>query len=207
MADYPPYMNSYGLIEKILGRIKEAKTPARFTQDFLGTELGYPSGSAKPFIGFAKRIGLLAADGTPTDLYKKFRNDTTSRAAMADVVKKGYELLFRRNEYAHSLNSNKLDGLITELTGLEQGHGIVRAIRKSFEALKGLADFEVEEADPEVAKKKPSKRKPAKPKIGEEEHEFDLALSYTINLVLPKTDDVAVFNAIFSSLRENLLRK
>jgi len=37
--------------------------------------------------------------------------------------------------------------------------------------------------------------------------EFDLNLSYTINLVLPKTDDAAVFNAIFKSLRENLLRK
>ena len=34
-----------------------------------------------------------------------------------------------------------------------------------------------------------------------------LGLSYTINLVLPKTDDPAVFNAIFRSLRENLLRK
>jgi len=40
-----------------------------------------------------------------------------------------------------------------------------------------------------------------------EDREFDLGLSYTINLVLPKTDDVAVFNAIFKALRDNLLRK
>ena len=39
------------------------------------------------------------------------------------------------------------------------------------------------------------------------ESDVDLRLSYTINLVLPKTDDPAVFNAIFRSLRENLLRK
>ena len=31
-------------------------------------------------------------------------------------------------------------------------------------------------------------------------------LSYQINLVLPKTDDIAVFNAIFKSLKEHLLK-
>ena len=39
------------------------------------------------------------------------------------------------------------------------------------------------------------------------EQDVKLNLSYTINLVLPKTDDIAVFNSIFKSLRENLLRR
>ena len=34
----------------------------------------------------------------------------------------------------------------------------------------------------------------------------DLSIGYTINLHLPATSDIAVFNAIFKSLRENLLR-
>jgi len=42
---------------------------------------------------------------------------------------------------------------------------------------------------------------------GEGQEELQLNLAYTINLVLPKSDDVAVFNAIFRSLRDNLLRK
>jgi hypothetical protein len=33
-----------------------------------------------------------------------------------------------------------------------------------------------------------------------------LSLGYTINLNLPATSDIAVFNAIFKSLREHLLR-
>ncbi len=33
-----------------------------------------------------------------------------------------------------------------------------------------------------------------------------LNLSYTINLNLPETSDIQVFNAIFRSLKENLLR-
>jgi len=34
-----------------------------------------------------------------------------------------------------------------------------------------------------------------------------LNLGYTINLHLPATSDIAVFNAIFKSLRENLLSR
>ncbi|MBA3448023.1 MAG: hypothetical protein H0T56_10525 [Pseudaminobacter sp.] len=33
-----------------------------------------------------------------------------------------------------------------------------------------------------------------------------LGLSYQINIVLPETENIAVFNAIFKSLRDNLLR-
>jgi hypothetical protein len=34
-----------------------------------------------------------------------------------------------------------------------------------------------------------------------------MGLSYTINLNLPATTEIEVFNAIFRSLRENLLRE
>ena len=34
----------------------------------------------------------------------------------------------------------------------------------------------------------------------------DIGLNYTINLNLPATNDVEVFNAIFKSLKENLLK-
>jgi hypothetical protein len=42
---------------------------------------------------------------------------------------------------------------------------------------------------------------------GREELEGGLRLSYTINLNLPATTEIEVFNAIFKSLRENLLRQ
>lgn len=48
MADYPPFMNASGTIPRILDKIKEAKTPARFTQDFLATNLGSPEEVPKP---------------------------------------------------------------------------------------------------------------------------------------------------------------
>jgi hypothetical protein len=87
-AEYPPFMNGYGTAGKILAKIKEAQTPDRFTLDFLSTKLGFPGGTAKPFISLAKRIGFLETDGRPTDLYKGFRNPSQSKAAMAAAIKR-----------------------------------------------------------------------------------------------------------------------
>lgn len=200
---YPPYMNATGLTKKILDKIKEAATPDRFTQDFLNTKLGFSGGSANAFIPLAKRIGLLASDGTPTELYKQFRNSKTSKMAIAKAVKHGYSDLYTRNEYVHSLNKTELKGLVMEATGLEKNNQIIQTIVNTFEALKGFADFETKE-ELEIGEE----TRPKPPAVDEEAgEEFKLNLSYTINLVLPKTDDVAVFSAIFKSLKDNLLRK
>ena len=196
-------MNATGLVSKILDKVKEAQTPDRFTLDFLGTKLGFTGGSASPFIPLAKRLGLLNSDGTPSELYKQFRNHETSGAAIAQAVKNGYSELYLRNEFAHELDRNALEGLIVEATGLEKGHKTLRAIAATFEALKKFADFEAKLGQKHDQAIPPPQTIPASPS-GEE---TKLNLSYTINLVLPKTDDISVFNAIFQSLREHLLRK
>ena len=209
VADYPPFMNSYGLVTKILAKIKEAKTPDRFTQDYLGNTLGFSSGSAKPFIPLLKRIGLLSSDGAPTELYKEFRNPDHSRTAMGKAVRIGYSGLYERNEKAHALDSKSLEGLIVQATGLDHGSATLRAIKGTFENLKALGSFDVGSEKksveiPVIAEKKGEAQSYEKET---DDEGFRLGLSYTINLVLPKTDDVAVFNAIFKALRENLLRK
>lgn len=210
-AEYPPFMNGYGTTAKILGKIKDAQTPDRFTQDFLSTKLGFPGGTARAFIPLAKRLGLLEGDGKPSDLYKAFRNHAHSKAAMAAAIRKGYTQFYERNEYAHDLEKKKLEGLVVEITGLEAGHATTRAIVGTFESLKSFADFNKpairKEDTPESTAGNGTKTAVEVELIGENSSDIKLNLAYTINLVLPKTDDVAVFNAIFKSLRENLLNR
>jgi hypothetical protein len=141
MADYPPFMNAYGAIPKILNKIVEAKTPQRFTQDYLANTLGCPGGSYKPFIPLAKRIGLLSSDGTPTDVYNRFRDPNHRKTAMAQAMRTGYATLFTRNESAHQLDRKGLEGLVMQATGLDQASQTLRAIVATFEALKAFADF------------------------------------------------------------------
>jgi len=204
----PPFMNAYGLISKILPKIKEAKTPDSFTQDFLKTVLGFNTGSANAFIPLAKRLGLLNSDATPTELYKKFRNQKVSKEAMAQAIKIGYSDLFSANEYAYKLSNKELEGLIKQITGLDKSTTTLPSICKTFQALKEFADFEkgAEGLNEEEGKIK-SENKKDETSLPTQEEDVRLNLSYSINLVLPKTEDISVFNAIFKSLKENLLRK
>lgn len=204
--NYPAFVNATGTVTKILEKIKVAATPDRFTQDYLATELGFPGGGAKAFIPLAKKLGMLGSDGAPTELYRQFRNtnQNISKSAMAKAIKTAYGDIYQRNEYAHSLNRNDFEGLIVEITGLEKGNTTVRAIVGTFEALKAFADFK-NETQVEVPAAADTKAKDDSDRSGSPD--LKLGLSYTINLVLPKTDDVSVFNAIFRSLRENLLVK
>jgi len=223
MAGKIPYVNQPGSIARILKKIKEAKTPERFTQDFLETKLACRGGNYRQFIPFAKKLGLLNTDGSPTDIYKKYRNTATSEAALAEAVRIGYREIFERNEYANTLNREQIKGLVVEITGLESNNRVVQLICQTFETLKTLANFEVrlpkDAPEGEIdAGESPDASAGLGTGLGAGAgtsvgggtgigSELGLNLSYTINLVLPKTDDPAVFNAIFRSLRDNLLRK
>ena len=204
MAGKLPYVGQPGTMVRILNKVKEAQTPSRFTQDFLDTKLGIKGGTARQFIPLAKKLGFLNSDGTPSELYRKFRNTGTTGVAMAEALRRGYHEAFERNEFAYSLERDGFKGLVVEITGLAATNRVVQLICQTFAALKGLADFEAKEPTAPPRADIPESPEGAGDK---ESSEFDLNLSYTINLVLPKTDDPAVFNAIFRALRDNLLRR
>ena len=202
-----PYMNAYGVITKTLDKIQDASTPSRFTQDFLETKLGLKGGSPRPVIPFFKRTGFLNSDGTPTELYKEFRNEKLRGRAAARAIRQGYSALYEVNEYVHELSDKDLKGVVVQLTGLEARSTTVNGILGSFKALRAFAKFEdVAEAgaaDDETADESAGTddEKPGK----KSDQSVSLKLGYTINLNLPATSDIAVFDAIFKSLKKHLL--
>lgn len=106
----------------------------------------------------------------------------------------------------HKLSDENLRGLIIEETGQEKDSNIVALILTCIKTIKKFADWS-EEAGGEKEEKPPTgivqlerATTPSHRPRG-----IGLNLSYTINLNLPATPDVAVFNAIFKSLKENLL--
>src|SRR5262245_48152626 len=103
--------------------------------------LGFKGGNYRPFIPLAKKLGFLHSDGTPTELYQRYRNPHTSKGAVADGLRTAYRELFERNESAYKLPKDQLKGLVVEITGLEPSHRVVQSICQTFEALKPLADF------------------------------------------------------------------
>jgi hypothetical protein len=212
MAINLPYMVSSGTLTKILNKICDASIPENFNGDFLGTKLGFPGGNQKTFIPWAKKCKLLGEDGAPTQLYKDFRNPTYRKVSMATALKKGYEELYVRNEYAHDLSRPDFTKLVTDTTGLAHDSSTVKAIVASFFNAKEFADFESKSNEEEKVNQADNKTvSPLNEKVSDlisknnSKKQIDLGINYTINLVLPKTDDPAIYNAIFKSLKENLL--
>jgi Family of unknown function (DUF5343) len=199
-----PYMSVPGSITKILDKIKEAGTPDNFNADFLSTKLGFKGGNYRTFISWAKKTGLLNGDGTPTNLYKTFRNPTSSKTSLASAIKIGYAELYTRNEYCHELDRKAFKGLVMEATGESHDSKVVENIVSTFFNVKSIADFD---AKPNELQNEAVKiQQPVSEVERQLQKKVHLGLNYTINLVLPKTDDPSVYNAIFLSLRENLLK-
>jgi hypothetical protein len=206
----PPYTPNPGTLGKVLDKIKEAATPARFTQDFLSDTLGFKGTYAQAVIPFLKKIGFLGTDGSPTDIYKRFRNDDESGRAMAEAIRTGYSALFKINEKAHELGDEPLKGLILQVTGGTKDDATTKFILNCFKVLKTRATFQGPALVPAAKEPPPEARSTnAREKDLSRDNERDgvgMNLSYTINLNLPASTDIAVFNAIFQSLRKNLLR-
>ena len=200
-----PYVTAPGSIEKALTAIKTAETPERVTQDFVKTILKIKGGTGDQIASYLKKIGLVNSDGTPAQIYGKFRNSSTSGSAAMAALKHGYAPLFKRNEFMHKLSDEDLRGLIIEETGQGKESSVPGLILSSINAIRKHAkDAAPASEEPETVK---GKKRPA-PHDDDSKPDAALGinLSYTINLNLPATTDVAVFNAIFKSLKEHLLR-
>lgn len=211
-----PYLASPGNISKALAGIQTAATPDRVSQDFVKTVLRIPGGSGDQIATFLKRIGFSGGDGRPTERYKKFRNPVTAGIAMSDAIREAYKELFNRNEYAHKLSDDKLKGLIVEVTGSSSDARNVALTLSTIKNLLEYADFEaqVSEIDPVMRKTEVRTEAPettsqnyphAQQSVPIPASALGLNIGYTINLNLPATTDIEVFNAIFKSLKENLL--
>jgi len=113
-----------------------------------------------------------------------------------------------RNEFAHELPDDALVGLIVEETGQPHDSNAVKLAYACFKHLKAFADFQpAGEATTIVAKPAPEQHSPPpRQDAPATSQSFGLNLGYTINLNLPATSDPEVFDAIFKSLKQHLLR-
>jgi hypothetical protein len=204
-----PYVTATGNVEKALKGIKTAATPDAVSQDFVKTILGIKGGSGNQMTAYLKKIGFAAPDGTPTDVYKKFRNGATEGWAAAQALKAGYAPLFTRNEYMYKLTDDELRGLVIEETGAEEDSSTVPLIIACIKQLKKFAKWDGAPSDSAPERKGAEKQdsgSSASERMPPAPSALGLNLGYTINLNLPATSDPAVFNAIFRALKEHLLR-
>jgi hypothetical protein len=212
MPESLPYVNGYGGIPKLFAAIKSASVPPKFTQDYMNTVLDLKSSSYRAMIPLLKKLGFLDPSNIPTQAYKDYRDNLVSRSIMAQRLREAYSPLFAAHEYAYKLDKKELESKIKSVTGAGDDDANLYAVVGTFKELSNLASWD------DAAPSPRREEAPPPPPGGKVEREEDprrgmlmgngrLGLSYTINLNLPATTEIEVFNAIFKSLRENLLRE
>ena len=103
-----PYVSSSNSLKTAFDRIRTAATPPRVTTDFVNTVLQIKGGTGGAIAPFLKRVGFVASDGTPTELYRHFRNPVSGGPAMAESIRLGYADLLKANEYFYRLSDKEL---------------------------------------------------------------------------------------------------
>jgi len=215
MADNLPYSTSVGVLEKVLEKIKTASVPERVTQNFLNTKLGLKGGSANASIPFMKKMGFVAGDGSPTELYSEFRNPKKSRIAVGKAFKDLYARLYEMNEYVHDASDDEVLGLIVQCTGGEKDSRVTQQTLSTFNMLRKIADFDTETVEAEedesenIGESNNLNNSLPLPQFNQSSSQGtqgkSINLAYTINLNLPATKDIEVFNTIFKSLKQHIL--
>lgn len=204
---YPPYVYGYGAIPKLFAEIKKASVPPKFTQDFMETVLELKSSSHRALVPLLKKLNFIDAGNVPTDAYRAYREDSQSGAVMAAQLKAAYADIYKANEYAHSLSRSDLQSKIRALVGASEDDANIPAVVGTFVELAKLSDFKAQSPGAGAGPKDgDSDQRAARTPSGPGKIVTSaIGLSYTINLNLPATTEIEVFNAIFKSLKEHLL--
>lgn len=198
------YLTSTKNLPKILSAIQNAQAPKHFSTRFLAS-LGYPSANDRLVIGVLKALGFLSAEGAPTKRYFEYLDQSQSKRVLADGIRDAYADLFQVNRKAHELSSAEIKNKLKTLTQGQVSAPVLDKIALTFKSLVQLADFsvhtqhapsqinEIPVVTPEVAPAADSRVS-----LG--------GLVYNIQLILPSDRDQAVYDALFRSLKEHLLK-
>jgi hypothetical protein len=208
-----PYLAASGTLKRALERLIDASRPDKFNADFLENVLKLSGGAARATIPIMKKMGFLTSDAVPTDLYAKFRTEGGRPAASLAGLRNGFPEIFKRSEYAHTVDDNKLRDIILEITGLKASDPIAQAIKSTFNVVKSFipAGADLTGSDDDQGLLDEAAGNPAAQSeqggvvrnVGRGSK--SVGLVYNINIVLPETSDLKVLNAIFRSVKENLL--
>jgi len=202
-------------LDTFLNALKTAKAPDRVNNKFL-QNLEFSSSNDRLFIGLLKSLGFTDDAGVPAKRYFDFLDQTQSARILADAIREAYSDLFAVNLKANELSVEDVKNKFRTLTQGQNSENVLGWMAKTFKALADLADWSgsaqvAQSLDQTGVAREDDLVKQSTAKPVEEQHRESSArlklkeLHYNIQIVLPETRDVAVFDAIFESLRKHLL--
>ncbi len=203
MALSKAYVQVYGQLGEVFARIAEGQAPEKFTTQYL-KDLGFASSNFRAIIPLLKSLGFLSEDGTPTSRYHDYRNTARSRRVMAEALREAYGDVFTIKANPTDADRPLIEGKFKSVHNASAN--VAKLMASTFYSLLELADLSLGAIETKKEEKQPEP--PVQAKIGADSQPASHprpTLHYNIQIHLPATKDIEVFNAIFKALKEHLL--
>jgi len=214
MALTDVYVQVYGQLGDFFSKIQQGQAPDQFTRQHL-VDLGFASSNHRALIPLLKALGFLTPEGVPTPRYHEYRSKAQARRVMAEALRDAYRDLFVLKEHPSDADRALIEGKFKSTHNTSDR--VAQLMASTFFALLGLADMDkagvVKATSPEPLKTEPTGEKKPMPEksraesTGIIESPVSPSLHYNIQIHLPATKDIEVFNAIFKALKEHLLER
>ena len=203
------YLSGVKNVPDIMDAIVRGTAPAKFTQQHL-KDIGFSSSNNRAIIPVLKDLDFLSDDGTPTARYHAYRNSTDSRRIMAEAVRETYGDLFTINARPTDQDRSAIQGKFKSTHNTTDR--VAQEQTRTFFALLNLADLEGT-SSPMSADFLGQDTLGGSDTSEDDGGEGDaqqllrnrIELGYTIQVHLPATTDINVYNAVFKSLKDHLL--
>ena len=205
MTDYP-YMVSNNKIAPIIAGIQAAAKPQKVSREFL-KNIGFTSSNDRAIIPLFRKLGFITEDSVPTMYYDQLRDKTQYKRILAARIRELYADLFAINTTIQSDTDENIKGAISRVTGGDEKS--VLRVFSTFKALCAIADFDAHKVET------PPKETLSTPPVVDTNTTSSVPVGstmrgnaefhYNIQIHLPATTDISVYNAIFKSLKDNLL--
>lgn len=189
-------------LEEFFSKIRDGQAPPQFSQQYL-KDIGFTSTNHRSYIKILKALEFLTPDGKPTKRYTDYRDHSASKTIMGEAIKEAYSDIFLIKENPTESDRATIEGKFKSYHNSSDLSA--KRMANTFYALLAIADI-----NSKPQKKKKEQPQKTEPKT-EPEHSVPHpiiqsapGLHYNIQIHLPATKDVEVYNAIFKSLKEHL---
>ncbi|MDP4121243.1 MAG: DUF5343 domain-containing protein [Bacillota bacterium] len=214
MALTGAYLQTTKNLQGIINSLVSAKAPERLTNKFL-EDLGYKSTNDRVYISVFKALGLLDENAVPTQRYHQFLDQSETGKVLAIGIQEAYEDLFALRKDAQTLSIDELKGKLKTLTQGQKSDNTITLMANTFKALCDAADWSTTQNSNQT-KKIPTDSTSIEnvaqtgattsQNIEPPKHiDGKMNLHYNIQIHLPETTNMAVYDAIFQSLQKHLI--
>jgi predicted nucleic acid-binding protein len=199
MALPEQYLVTSKNLDGFFNSLLNAQAPTKFTN--------------RLFIGILKALGFVDSNGVPQDRYFKFLDQTQSKQVLAEAIKDAYSDLYTVNVNAHEMSNAEVKNKLKTLTQGTKSEAVLKWMSNTFTSLCRYADF-TKQSNKEIVKIKKHEDAIFDDAPNTDDHKMTHELvnknittemHYNIQIHLPETRDITVYDAIFKSLKEHLL--